>query len=122
MQNLAFIKARTGRHATAFLVIVFLLECALWMRAFWPWDSDPFQVAITLPLGVMLTAFSFEEFAVLLLLCVSFFARAGRRVLGTTELSVGNELGQEPTSIDNRGPVRAEKRQKWNSARADKSV
>jgi hypothetical protein len=31
------------------------------MRAFWPWDSDPFQVAITLPLDVMLTAFSFDS-------------------------------------------------------------
>jgi len=36
----------------------------LWMRAFWPRDSDLVQIVVTVPIALMLTAFSFEEFAV----------------------------------------------------------
>ena len=64
-----------------FLVLAFLLEFALWMRAFWPWDSDLVQIMVTVPIAVMLTAFSFKDFAVLLRMCGAWILRVGKRII-----------------------------------------
>jgi len=62
-----------------FLFIVFLVEFALWMRAFWPWDSDPVQIGVTVPIALALTAFSFKELGILLATSWFRIARAARR-------------------------------------------
>ena len=65
------------------LVIAFVLEFALWMRGFWPWDSDPVQIGVTVPIALILTTFSVKEFVIVLRICGKWASRVGKRFLGT---------------------------------------
>src|SRR5262249_329874 len=57
------------------LVIAFVLEFALWMRGFWPWDSDPVQIGVTVPIALILTTFSVKEFVIVLRICGKWASR-----------------------------------------------
>jgi len=79
-ENRPVVEAGSCRLKPAFFVVAFLLETVLWMRAFWPFDSDPIQILVSVPLALLLTAFSFREFCALLVIGGAWVLRHGRNL------------------------------------------